>query len=571
MSYIYDGLDRPRLKATEDDDMAATDASHSGATVNASYPDNDSVCHLFESCLRRYGTLLLALQSEPMRSSDTFKVIVPEVKDEFSRLRIWGEQSYAVLPQNARRSLDEQLREDNDTKTIVIGSLRRLANHVSKVEQTEKYQQVDTEDEEYSSLSDESDAAQERVESPWMTRFKKTIAKVFENIRSLYRISDLLRRPRNSSKYLRSSNSTIPSQDALRDTLDYAHVSEKIRQWRHLTMRSRVGGNEERVVTESEVQLRKKNEQREIADIAFFCQRLTWANLFRREQFDYWIDYPDVPETQTKPFGAVGKTNQQKDKIIPVISTSLSTVAKSALGNNTEVGQSRTVYAKEMNDTRIDACLICSKEMSLSRLYEHLATHMEEIALFVLPRNPDEDEDEDGYIKEVTEEEGQYTEDADIASARNKLETDASKAAHAPVYPRIRREFLDTETLEHYLVPWEVDRTDRDFVIVLCELDKYETDVLFEHTRRRRQGDKAMLADVAPSEADETIARLAPSTAKAKHRGLLRVSTAQPHPETQESIERQEELHAQLRSEEIIKLEAALRAKLKKQATRKIE
>lgn len=122
-------------------------------------------------------------------------------------------------------------------------------------------------------------------------------------------------------------------------------------------MRSRVGGNEERVVTESEVQLRKKNEQREIADIAFFCQRLTWANLFRREQFDYWIDYPDVPETQTKPFGAVGKTNQQKDKIIPVISTSLSTVAKSALGNNTEVGQSRTVYAKSVfgrsNTTRV--------------------------------------------------------------------------------------------------------------------------------------------------------------------------------------------------------------------------
>lgn len=50
----------------------------------------------------------------------------------FSRLRIWGEQTYAVLPRNARRSLDEQLREDEETKNIVIRTLQRLDNHIGR-------------------------------------------------------------------------------------------------------------------------------------------------------------------------------------------------------------------------------------------------------------------------------------------------------------------------------------------------------------------------------------------------------------------------------------------------------
>ncbi|KAG9845084.1 hypothetical protein KCU98_g7016, partial [Aureobasidium melanogenum] len=329
----------------------------------------DSICHLFQSCLRRYGLLLLALQTDALRSTHLVISLVPDIKDEFSRLRIWGEQTYAVLPQNARHSLDEQLREDEDTKNVVIRCLRRLNSHIEKaIEQTKRFSptaDVNSDDEEYSSLSDESDAAQGNPKTNWEIRFSKTVEFMFEGIRSLYRVSVLLRRPRNSSKYLKSSNSTIPSHDALRVTLDYAHVSEKIRQWRHLTMRSRVGGDEEYVVTEEEMQLRKENEQQEIADIAFFCQRLAWANLFRRKQFDHWVEYPDVPETQIEALDAVVKSNQRKDKIMSAIPTSLSTVAKSALGDNTEVGQWRTVYAKSAvgrsNTIRVPDVPKCSK------------------------------------------------------------------------------------------------------------------------------------------------------------------------------------------------------------------
>jgi hypothetical protein len=102
-------------------------SKHKGKSLDA-----DSACQLFESSLRRYGTLLLAVQRETLQSTHLTTSLVPELKDEFGRLRNWGEQTYAVLPQNARRSLDEQLREDEETKQIVIRSLQRLNNHIGK-------------------------------------------------------------------------------------------------------------------------------------------------------------------------------------------------------------------------------------------------------------------------------------------------------------------------------------------------------------------------------------------------------------------------------------------------------
>ncbi|CAD0096914.1 unnamed protein product [Aureobasidium vineae] len=86
-------------------------------------------------------------------------------------------------------------------------------------------------------------------------------------------------------------------------------------------------------------------------------------------------------------------------------------------------------------------------------------------------------------------------------------------AGHQVVYPRVSRKYLEIETLEHYQVPWEFDRVsllsdslhlccfkmltskqvNSEYVILLRDLDKYETDILFEHTRRRRQGSSAPL------------------------------------------------------------------------------
>lgn len=55
---------------------------------------------------------------------------------------------------------------------------------------------------------------------------------------------------------------------------------------------------------------------------------------------------------------------------------------------------------------------------------------------------------------------------------------------HRPVYPRVRRAHVSEETLRYYRYQWEVDRTDRDYLIILHELSEDQTDELFRHTRR---------------------------------------------------------------------------------------
>lgn len=62
--------------------------------------------------------------------------------------------------------------------------------------------ELDVEDEEHSSASDESDTQQAGPQNAWEIRLRKTVDLIFENVRSLYRISVLLRRPQNSSNHI---------------------------------------------------------------------------------------------------------------------------------------------------------------------------------------------------------------------------------------------------------------------------------------------------------------------------------------------------------------------------------
>lgn len=131
-------------------------------------------------------------------------------------------------------------------------------------------------------------------------------------------------------------------------------------------MRSKVGIDEEHVVTEEDIQLRKEYGHQEIADIVFFCQRLTWANVFRRKQFDHWVDHPDVPEKQQEQsLGTDVKPNQLKGQTSSALRASFSTVAKSALGDDSNAEQRHTVYAKSVigrsSATRVPDVPKCSK------------------------------------------------------------------------------------------------------------------------------------------------------------------------------------------------------------------
>jgi len=62
----------------------------------------------------------------------------------------------------------------------------------------------------------------------------------------------------------------------------------------------------------------------------------------------------------------------------------------------------------------------------------------------------------------------------------------AQLRAHVPVYAKIHTDYISTETLRYYDVPWEYDRNDPSYIIILREMEQQETDSLFDHTKRLR-------------------------------------------------------------------------------------
>lgn len=126
------------------------------------------------------------------------------------------------------------------------------------------------------------------------------VQRVVEQIRSLYDLSALLRRPTVSNKYIRSAEEAgkLPLGEAASlqqafAAADYDHVLEKVRQWRGLTKCDKgVATAGEGAVTEAMTV--DKGEGCE--DILWLCQRLSEANSRRREQLAYWIRHPYDPE-----------------------------------------------------------------------------------------------------------------------------------------------------------------------------------------------------------------------------------------------------------------------------------
>jgi hypothetical protein len=51
---------------------------------------------------------------------------VPENLDEYSRLKIWGDQTRACLPREARGSLDDVLRHEPELRSMVVEGIEQL-------------------------------------------------------------------------------------------------------------------------------------------------------------------------------------------------------------------------------------------------------------------------------------------------------------------------------------------------------------------------------------------------------------------------------------------------------------
>ena len=211
------------------------------------------------------------------------------------------------------------------------------------------------------SLTDEEHQPSTRV-----SKISVLVAHIFEQIRSLYHLSMLLRRPGLGGRYIRSVNKNRETSGvSCFIKFDYDHVSEKVRQWQGLTKSSVAEEEEERVTTEDDIQNRKNAEEATTDEREILCQRLGKANLRRREQLQYWIYNPDRETRQASdniamPAGVAKPESQSKASTVkprkmavsePAQSTtskqSFSTVARSAIDDRkTQSGRPRTIYVQ---------------------------------------------------------------------------------------------------------------------------------------------------------------------------------------------------------------------------------
>ncbi|KAJ4305064.1 hypothetical protein N0V90_000594 [Kalmusia sp. IMI 367209] len=63
---------------------------------------------------------------------------------------------------------------------------------------------------------------------------------------------------------------------------------------------------------------------------------------------------------------------------------------------------------------------------------------------------------------------------------------DPMRKNQQPTYVKVHKEHLSIDTLLYYDIPYEIDRVDPNYIIVLREMESREMEILFEHTRRLR-------------------------------------------------------------------------------------
>jgi hypothetical protein len=92
-------------------------------SLEESEPVITDISPVFIACLQLHKSLLALLQREPARSDDGD---LARALDVYGRLRIWGEETRAILPSSSRDSLDEALRKNPKLKGIATRTLQRL-------------------------------------------------------------------------------------------------------------------------------------------------------------------------------------------------------------------------------------------------------------------------------------------------------------------------------------------------------------------------------------------------------------------------------------------------------------
>ncbi|KAJ4111334.1 hypothetical protein NW768_011909 [Fusarium equiseti] len=352
-----------------------------------------SLADLFGNCINEYSRLLLVLGGEDCQVVKLKQISIEKALDGYGRLKIWGEQNRATLSASTRGSLDDTLRRDDTLKknvaqifnllthqleaAVPIAS-QRLEDAVESEAESTSNPDFDL-DSEYSSSSEDDDASGDCLSTRQRPqKIAVLMAHIQEQIKLLYHLDTLLRRPRLSGRYLKSTNEN--RQVSLMEKYDYAHIEEKHRQWitsfksqneteneadsQDLSSQSQKAQayktwEDEPIVSQGVLEAREKDQRKDGSHSIIL--RLARANTRRREQLKYWERHPfdrNIGEvasvTNKEPrillrglelSRDIGTERPKSLTSVPTVQ-SFSTVAKSAIDETkTLSGRPRTIYA----------------------------------------------------------------------------------------------------------------------------------------------------------------------------------------------------------------------------------
>ncbi|KAJ5721902.1 C2H2 type zinc finger domain protein [Penicillium malachiteum] len=279
-----------------------------------------SLSSAYRHCFVLYGKFLLALDRKDRDSTaiSLDQTDVAQIIDGYGRAKIWGNQTKVVLPERARGSLDDTLRYDDELKSLVRGILIRLGallDQVTRIIQRES--DADESDGSLSSVSAESDSDGKVQPPKRIPRIRLLVQQILAQIRSLFDLSSLLRRPKLAGRYITSVNTkakermisvdTLPLATAF-TSLDESHILEKVLQWRGLTK----SGRDIEFEGEEVAPVNQTFNAGHIEDISWFCERFARANTRRREQLQHWTDHPyDVTREVTNAIDAISEPDPE--------------------------------------------------------------------------------------------------------------------------------------------------------------------------------------------------------------------------------------------------------------------
>ncbi|KAK4168494.1 hypothetical protein QBC43DRAFT_366893 [Cladorrhinum sp. PSN259] len=256
---------------------------------------------LFQRCLADFRDLLQDFHN----NHDKDSLLLSQSVNGYGRLRIWGYDFRADLPDRSRHSLGAKLRLDYKLRGSVVHALELLSQQILDARNALS----NLTDPTTISINAAGDEDSDTESSEGGDHLSRALEILLDQIQLLYHLGILIRRQASSPRYLKSNTSTSNSTKGTIISVlpeDVSHIRETIRRWRGAEAQSKPPEEEKAVSLEYLLQRNEAGSQ--LADETDYgvrlINRLALANATRREQFSYWREDPDQPVSARPTYSA---------------------------------------------------------------------------------------------------------------------------------------------------------------------------------------------------------------------------------------------------------------------------